>query len=222
MLNSENKWRLSPSDVLRTCPILPVLVIQRPERAVPLARALLDGGISILEITLRTEAALEAISAIRMAVPEALVGAGTVVGAEDIYAIEKVGASFAVSPGLTPSLLESAKKATIPLIPGISTVSELMVGLEAGFSQFKFFPAECMGGVSTLKAMKGPFPHATFCPTGGINGENFLHYLSLENVVCVDGSWLAPQELVEQGRFDEITALARDALSRAQVQLEGM
>ncbi len=205
-------WRHSPEKVLKTSPIIPVLVVDEVKDAIPLARALLEGGISVLEITLRSSAALEAIMTIRNEVPEAMVGAGTVLNPEDLYGVEKAGALFAISPGITPGLLEASFKASIPLIPGVSTVSELMLGLEAGLQVFKFFPAEAAGGVRILSALKGPFPKVKFCPTGGINGENFLEYLALDNVISVGGSWVAPREFIRRGRWGEISAMVKEAL----------
>jgi 2-dehydro-3-deoxyphosphogluconate aldolase/(4S)-4-hydroxy-2-oxoglutarate aldolase len=194
-------------DLLRLAPVIPVVVIDRAEDAVPLARALVAGGLPVIEITLRTDAALEAIR-LASQVEGAVVGAGTVLSRHDLDAVEAAGARFAVSPGLTPALL---KPHAVPLLPGVSSASELMVGLEAGITVFKFFPAVPAGGVPMLRALHGPFPGARFCPTGGIDASNAADFLAEPNVVCVGGSWPAPARLIREGRFDEITALARAA-----------
>ena len=209
-------WRIPAEDILESGPVIPVIVIDEAEKAVALAEALLEAGIRVLEITLRTEAAIEAISAISGSLPEALVGAGTVLQREGLMAVADAGGLFAISPGLTPGLLDAASEAPIPLIPGISTVSELMTGLERGLRSFKFFPAEAAGGIRMLKAISGPFPQARFCPTGGIFEGNYRDYLALENVVCVGGSWICPRELIEQGEWKKITELAKRALALAQ------
>lgn len=202
---------MNPKQILSASPVMPVMVIEKEEQAVPLAQALLAGGIQVLEITLRTEAALGSIKAISQQLPEALVGAGTVVTPADLAAVTEAGAKFAISPGLTPELLAAAQQGSIPLIPGISTVSEMMQGMASGLDHFKFFPAEAAGGIKMLKAISGPFPHITFCPTGGISPANYQDYLALPNVACVGGSWLAPKEAVATGDWQKITELARQA-----------
>ena len=201
-------WHINPLEILRAGPVIPVIVIQEVEHAVPLAKALLEGGVRVLEVTLRSEAAMEAIARISREVPEALVGAGTVTSPRDLAQITEAGAKFAISPGLTPSLLSRAKKGIIPLIPGICTPSELMLGMELGYSVFKFFPAEAAGGTVMLQSIGGPFPDIKFCPTGGINQNNYREYLALRNVACVGGSWLAPTEAVIAGDWERITSLA--------------
>ncbi len=206
-------WKTAPMEILGAGPVIPVMVIQEATQAVPLARALLAGGVRVLEITLRTDAALEAIRQISSQVPEALVGAGTVVSEEDLAAVTEAGAIFAISPGLTPDLLSVAAAGSIPLIPGISTASELMAGMEKGYRHFKFFPAEAAGGIRMLKSIAGPFPAITFCPTGGIAPVNYRDYLALANVACVGGSWLAPSALIAQENWDEITRLAENAVA---------
>ncbi len=206
-------WKISPREVLNAGPVIPVIVIHKTEHAVPLAEALLAGGIKVLEITLRTPVALEAIDIISSKVPEAMVGAGTVINREELVAVREAGGAFAISPGLTPNLLDAALHHEIPLIPGVSTASELMTGLERGYEYFKFFPAEAAGGVKMLKSIAGPFPQATFCPTGGVTVDNFLEYLKLETVACVGGSWLVPSDAVSSGNWEKVTELARDALS---------
>jgi len=204
-------WQLSPETVLRDGPVIPVIVLQRLEHALPLAKALIAGGIRVLEVTLRTKVALEAIRVIAREVQDAIVGAGTVTSAAELAAVRDAGARFAISPGLTPSLLQAAQQGDLPLIPGIATISELMLGMDYGLRHFKLFPAEVVGGVKLLKAIAGPLPQALFCPTGGITPENAPHYLQLPNVACVGGSWLVPQEALEQGDWARITALAGEA-----------
>jgi 2-dehydro-3-deoxyphosphogluconate aldolase / (4S)-4-hydroxy-2-oxoglutarate aldolase len=213
-MEAHRQWQKEPDEILRQGPVVPVMVIQKLEQAVPLAKALMAGGIRVLEITLRTPVAVEAIRAIRRDVPGAMVGAGTVIRAEDLAVVSDAGAVFAISPGLTVELLEAANQGTIPLIPGISTVSELMTGMALGYTHFKFFPAEAAGGVKMLKAIAGPFPQITFCPTGGITPDNYRDYLALGNVACVGGSWIAPQESMDQGDWGRITALTREAVER--------
>ncbi len=206
------KWKMVPAEVFAQGPVVPVMVIKELAHAVPLARALVAGGIRVLEITLRTPVAVEAIREIARAVPEAVVGAGTVTTAEDLAAVSEAGAVFAISPGLTPELLDAANQGGIGLIPGIATISELMTGMRRGYSHFKFFPAEAAGGIPMLKAIAGPFPKVVFCPTGGIGVENYRDYLALGNVACVGGSWVAPAEAVARGDWGLITQLARDAV----------
>jgi len=214
MSNTKN-WKITPLKVLRSGPVVPVIVIKNIDHAVPLARALLAGGIKVLEITLRSEAAVEAIRRVSREVPDALVGAGTVASPKDLDAVIEAGAVFAISPGLTPSLLSAANQGAIALIPGISTASELMAGMEKGYKEFKFFPAEAAGGVSMLKSIGGPFPQITFCPTGGISLQNFNDYLALDNVACVGGSWIVPRDCLESEDWQSLTALARDAVAGA-------
>jgi len=208
-------WKKEPEEILRHGPVVPVMVIHKLEQAVPLAKALMAGGINVLEITLRTPVAMEAIRAISRDVPGAMVGAGTVTRAEELTAIAEAGAVFAISPGLTVELLQAANQGTIPLIPGISTVSELMTGMALGYTHFKFFPAEAAGGLKMLKAIAGPFPQITFCPTGGITIDNYRDYLTLSNVACIGGSWIAPQGAMDQGDWARITALTREAVERS-------
>lgn len=204
-------WKLAPQDVLTASPVMPVLVIEKLEHAVPLAKALVAGGIRVLEVTLRTDCALDAIAQIAKDVPDALVGAGTVLNGEDYEAAIEAGAKFVISPGMTPSLVQAALKGPAPLIPGVSTLSEVMEGMDLGLGYFKFFPAEASGGAPALKAMGGPIPQVKFCPTGGISEKNAASYLGLPNVLCVGGSWLAPKELIEAGDWDGITAIAKAA-----------
>jgi 2-dehydro-3-deoxyphosphogluconate aldolase/(4S)-4-hydroxy-2-oxoglutarate aldolase len=198
-------------DILRAGPVMPVVVIDDAAHAAPLARALVAGGIRAIEITLRTGAALDAIQAISRDVPEALPGVGTALTAADVLAALDAGAKFIVSPGATPALYEAAIGSGLPFLPGVATASELMVGMAAGLSAFKFFPAAQAGGVEGLKALGGPFPNARFCPTGGVSATNAGAYLALPNVVCVGGSWIAPRDVIAAGDFAEIEQLARAA-----------
>jgi 2-dehydro-3-deoxyphosphogluconate aldolase/(4S)-4-hydroxy-2-oxoglutarate aldolase len=202
---------LDIQQVMTTSPVIPVLVIQKLEDAVPLARALYMGGLKVLEITLRTECALAAITAIKKQLPEAIVGAGTVVDGETLKAAEKAGAEFFVSPGTNESLLGAAKETDIPLLPGVSTPSEAMRLYEQGYTALKFFPAEAAGGTPMLKSIAGPLPQLTFCPTGGINPQNAPDYLALANVRCIGGSWMAPAKLVAEQNWQIIENMAREA-----------
>ena len=208
----KTNWKMSALNVLQTGPVVPVIVINNLDQAVPLAKALIAGGVKVLEITLRTPVAIEAIRMISKQVPDAVVGAGTVATEQDLNAVAAAGGVFAISPGLTPTLLTAAIDGPIALIPGISTASELMLGMEYGLREFKFFPAEAAGGIKMIKSIGGPFPQATFCPTGGISPSNYKEYLSLKNVACVGGSWLAPKDALEQGDWDKITAIAQKAI----------
>lgn len=214
-MEAKRRWRIQPGEVLRQGPVVPVMVIHKLEHAVPLANALLAGGIRVLEITLRTPVAVESIRVLRREVPDAIVGAGTVTRGEELDAVAAAGAAFAISPGLTAELLDAANRGPIPLIPGIATVSELMTGMARGYDHFKFFPAEAAGGVRMVQAIAGPFPGITFCPTGGITPANYREYLALDNVACVGGSWVAPQGAMDQGDWGRITALAREAVGRS-------
>lgn len=197
--------------VMRLSPVIPVLVINRTADAVPIARALLAGGLKVLEITLRTPNALEVIETLAREVPEAVIAAGTVTTAKQWDNVARAGAQFAVSPGLTPALAQFAQKAAIPLLPGVATASELMTAMDAGFECFKFFPAQQAGGVAMLKALAGPFPDPLFCPTGGITVDTAPDFLALPNVACVGGSWLAPAGKVEAGDWSAIEVLAHAA-----------
>jgi 2-dehydro-3-deoxyphosphogluconate aldolase/(4S)-4-hydroxy-2-oxoglutarate aldolase len=198
-------------DILQAGPVMPVVVIDDSAHAVPLARALVAGGIRAIEITLRTGAALDAVQAIARDVPGAIPGVGTALTGADVLAALEAGAKFIVSPGATPALMEAAIGSGLPFLPGVATASELMAGMAAGLSAFKFFPAAQAGGVEGLKALAGPFPHARFCPTGGVNAANAASYLALPNVACVGGSWLAPREMIAAGAFAKIETLARAA-----------
>ena len=211
-----NNWKIQPKDVLNAGPVMPVMVIQNLDDAVPLANALVAGGIKVLEITLRTPIALDAIRLISQEVKEAIVGAGTITTPEQLKAAEDAGAVFAISPGLTPSLLTAAKAGSIALLPGIASLSELMLGMEYGLDHFKFFPAEAAGGIPMLKSIAGPIPQVTFCPTGGISPENYNAYLKLSNVACVGGSWLVPADAVKSKNWSKVTELAKQAITNVE------
>jgi len=188
-----------------------VLTVHDLAHAAPLARALVAGGLRVLEMTLRTPCALEAIALMRAAVPDAIVGAGTLMRPEDFEAVARAGAQFGVSPGLTPALLDAAASAPFPLLPGVMTPSELIAARAAGFTACKLFPAQQAGGIEMLKALAGPFPDHMFCPTGGITRQNAPAFLALPNVLCVGGSWVVPKAALASGNWAEIEALARDA-----------
>jgi 2-dehydro-3-deoxyphosphogluconate aldolase/(4S)-4-hydroxy-2-oxoglutarate aldolase len=192
-------------------PVIPVLTIERLEDAVPLARALVEGGLRPLEITLRTACALEAIALIAGEVPDAIVGAGTVLNAGDFDRAFEAGARFIVSPGLTDPLIAAAGASDIAFLPGVATAGEVMRGLDAGLTRFKFFPAESSGGAAALKALYGPFAACRFCPTGGVTAASAPSYLALPNVACVGGAWVAPTDAVKAGDWARITELARAA-----------
>ncbi|MBF7053008.1 bifunctional 4-hydroxy-2-oxoglutarate aldolase/2-dehydro-3-deoxy-phosphogluconate aldolase [Halomonas sp. KAO] len=194
--------------------VIPVLAIERIEDAVPLARALFEGGLSVLEVTLRTDCALEAIRRIKEALPQASIGVGTVLTPAQYRQAEEVGADFIVTPGTTEALYRHGVESPVPMLPGVASVSELMTGWQFGYRRFKFFPAEASGGVKALKAFAGPLPEARFCPTGGINLDNAGDYLALVNVMCVGGSWLTPKSLVEAEDWNGIRQLAREVAER--------
>ena len=202
---------LTTRELMALCPVIPVLTIERAEDAVPLARALVAGGLRVLEITLRTAAATDAIEQIAREVPDAVTGAGTVLNAADWARAETAGATFIVSPGLTDPLIEVASSSALAFLPGVATAGELMRGLDAGLTSFKFFPAETSGGASALKALSGPFADVRFCPTGGITAKSAADYLALPNVICVGGGWVAPADAVASGDWARITDLARSA-----------
>lgn len=206
-------WRAYLDGLLKRAPVLPVLVISDADAAVPLARALVAGGVTVLEVTLRTPAALESIRRIHEQVPEAVVGAGTVVTPAQVLEARVAGAQFLVSPGATAELLDAMFAWEVPFLPGAVTPSEVMSLLERGLTHLKFFPAEASGGVAMLKALAGPLPQALFCPTGGIDRAKAPAYLGLPNVLCVGGSWIAPDALVTSGNWSEITHLAREAVA---------
>ncbi|OOC28984.1 bifunctional 4-hydroxy-2-oxoglutarate aldolase/2-dehydro-3-deoxy-phosphogluconate aldolase [Helicobacter pylori] len=200
-------------EILQISPIVPVVVIENIKDAVPLAQSLIEGGIPIIEVTLRSSCALEAIELIAKNVPKMHVGAGTILNPTQLEQAQNRGAEFLISPGLTIKLLEHAKKKDMPLIPGVSSSSEVMQALELGYNALKFFPAEYCGGVKLLNAFNGPFKGVKFCPTGGISVDNMRSYLALENVVCVGGSWLTPKDLVQNKEWDKITEICKRALA---------
>nr|WP_228098372.1 bifunctional 4-hydroxy-2-oxoglutarate aldolase/2-dehydro-3-deoxy-phosphogluconate aldolase [Chitinilyticum piscinae] len=197
--------------IMRSCPVMPVIVIEDLDTAVPLARALVAGGIKVLEVTLRTPVALDAVKAIADAVPDAIVGVGTVVRPEQFVQAKAAGAKFAVTPGLTPKLAAAAREAGMPLLPGVHTASEVIAAMEEGFDAMKLFPAEQAGGLGMLKALGGPLPQVLFCPTGGVSLESAPKLLALPNVGCVGGSWLCPKDAVKAGDWATITKLASEA-----------
>jgi 2-dehydro-3-deoxyphosphogluconate aldolase/(4S)-4-hydroxy-2-oxoglutarate aldolase len=209
-----NSWTIAQrreavDAILRRAPVLPVIAIAELDDAVPLARALVAGGLPVLEVTLRSDVALAAIARIVAEVPEAIVGAGTVLGEDDLDRVTNTGARFAISPGATDALYVAAARASIPLIPAIATASELMRGLEHGHRRFKFFPAESSGGVASLKSFSGPFAQVKFCPTGGIDAASAPRYLALANVLTVGGSWMLPNDALLARDWARIEALAR-------------
>jgi 2-dehydro-3-deoxyphosphogluconate aldolase/(4S)-4-hydroxy-2-oxoglutarate aldolase len=201
---------------MTTSPVIPVIVIKQPDNALPLARALVAGGLKVLEVTLRTAYGLDAIRTIANEVPDAIVGAGTVIEVDQIDAVIEAGGQFMVSPGSTPRLIEAALQKEITLLPGVATPSEAMLLMEYGIAHMKFFPAEAAGGIPMLKSIRGPLPQITFCPTGGITSKTAKDYLTLPNVACVGGSWMVPQHLIDTGDWGVIEALAAEAAALSQ------
>jgi len=198
-------------EIMRTSAVIPVIAIEQLEHAVPLAKALVAGGIRVLEVTLRTEHGLAAIRAIAEQVPDAIIGVGTLTSPEEFTAARDAGAVFGVSPGLTAALIAAAKSSGLPLLPGVMTPSEVMAAREAGFRQLKLFPAVPAGGVGMLNAIAGPLADVTFCPTGGISQETASQFLACKNVACVGGSWLTPKNAIDIGDWARITTLASAA-----------
>jgi 2-dehydro-3-deoxyphosphogluconate aldolase / (4S)-4-hydroxy-2-oxoglutarate aldolase len=198
--------------LLKSAVVIPVLTIERLEDAVPLARALVAGGVRVLEVTLRTPVAIEAANAIIENVPDAVVGIGTILNADDLARAEALGASFGISPGATPDLLKAAAASGLPFAPGIATASELMQALAHGFNLVKFFPAEQSGGIKAIRALAGPFPDVRFCPTGGVGEANAAAWLAEPNVVAVGGSWLCPAADIRSGNWEGITAMCELAM----------
>lgn len=207
--------KLTALDVMQDAPVIPVIVLHDVAHAVPLARALVAGGIRMLEVTLRTSQALACIEAIARDVPDAVVGVGTVRSAADAQAAQMAGARFVVSPGYTHAIGQTCRDLGLPLLPGVATGSEIMAAQEDGYNQLKFFPALQAGGVPMLKAWQGPFGDVQFCPTGGVSPANAREFLALSNVVCVGGSWLTPADAVQSGDWERISQLAREARSLA-------
>jgi 2-dehydro-3-deoxyphosphogluconate aldolase/(4S)-4-hydroxy-2-oxoglutarate aldolase len=205
--------RLTALQVMQDAAVIPVIVLNDVAHAVPMARALLAGGIRMLEVTLRTPQALACIEAIAKEVPEAVAGAGTVRSPADAQAAAMAGAKFAVSPGYTHSVGKACHELGLPLLPGVATAGEIMMAQEDGYTELKFFPALQSGGVAMLKAWQGPFGDVKFCPTGGITVANASEFLSLPNVVCVGGSWITPAVSLAQGNWDQVTKLAKEAVA---------
>jgi 2-dehydro-3-deoxyphosphogluconate aldolase/(4S)-4-hydroxy-2-oxoglutarate aldolase len=201
----------SLESILKLAPVVPVLVIENVADALPLARALVRGGLAVLEITLRTDKALDCIRAIMAEVEGAVLGAGTVLTPAQLSSVEKLGCAFAVSPGSSPGLLDAAEASSVPLLPGAATASEAMILLEQGYHLQKFFPAEPAGGVSYLSALSSPLPQVRFCPTGGITPGNASAYLALPNVITIGGSWMAPKKLLAAKDWAAVEVLSREA-----------
>lgn len=200
-----------PTPLVSQTPVIPVLTVERVADAVPLARALVEGGLRVIEVTLRTRGALDAIEAIRTQVPQSVVGAGTITRTADISAAVSAGAKYLVSPGTPAALTDALAQASVPVIPGCATVSEAMTLAARGFKVLKFFPAEAVGGVTWLSAVAAPLPELKFCPTGGIDGKNAAAYLACPNVLAIGGSWVAPRAAIAAADFARITGLARAA-----------
>ena len=199
----------------RARPVMPVLVLEEVGLALDLAAALQAGGVQVLEVTLRTPRALEAVSAIRQSFPDLLVGAGTVIHADQFAEVRDAGAQFAVSPGCTERLVAAAESSGLPYLPGVMTPSEVLLALEYGYRSLKLFPANGNASVKMLKSFKGPFTGIRFCPTGGVTPDNLLNFLRLPNVACVGGTWLAPSNLIRARAWDQITQLAAEACALA-------
>lgn len=210
-MTSQETKQQQLADLLALAPVVPVVIVDDVAHAVPMARALVAGGIRTIEVTLRTPAALEAIRAIAAEVPEAVVGVGTVLDAQQLEAARAAGARFAVSPGVSPRLLDAADAGALPLLPGVATVGEAMTLLERGYRHLKLFPAVPVGGVALLKAWASPLPQLRFCPTGGIKPDTAHDFLALPNVACVGGSWLTPKDKLKAGDWAGIERLAREA-----------
>jgi 2-dehydro-3-deoxyphosphogluconate aldolase/(4S)-4-hydroxy-2-oxoglutarate aldolase len=207
--------KISALDVMRDAPVIPVIVLHDVKDAVPLARALVAGGIRMLEVTLRTREALECIELIAKEVPEAVAGAGTIRSAADAQASALAGARFGVSPGYTRAVGKACHDLGLPLLPGVATGSEIMMAQEDGLTELKFFPAVQAGGLAMLKAWQGPFGDVKFCPTGGIHAGNAHEFLALSNVACVGGSWIVPTDAITAGDWGRIESLAREACQLA-------
>jgi 2-dehydro-3-deoxyphosphogluconate aldolase / (4S)-4-hydroxy-2-oxoglutarate aldolase len=215
-MNNSGPHQPALETIMRRAPVIPVLTINKIEDAVPLAVALVAGGLPVIEITLRTAVALAAVEACRRHVPEAVIGVGSVVRVEDFARAQAAGAQFAVSPGLTTALAEAGVASGLPFLPGVATASELMHAVSHGFRHLKFFPAEPAGGPAALRSFAGPFADVRFCPTGGIHEGNLGDYLGLANVICVGGSWMAPEDDIRNQAWDTVTARARRASQQQQ------
>ena len=203
---------MTAKEVMQISPIVPVIALQSVDDALPLAKALWEGGISIMEITLRTEAGLGSIEAISKAMPQMHVGAGTILNESDFKKAVDHGAQFIFSPGISEALIQTSKELDIALIPGVATASEVMFSKNNGFEHCKLFPATLAGGVDALKAFRGPFPSMYFCPTGGVNLKNLNDFLALKNVLCVGGSWIVPNDMIKNKDFKKITELCKEAI----------
>lgn len=201
-------------DYLEPIGVMPVIVLDAVDQAVPVAEALYEGGIKAVEITLRTPVALECIKAIKKSCPQLIVGAGTLVNTENVAQVADAGVDFAVSPGMTEALVKASQKLGVKLLPGVATCSEILAGMEYGLSCFKLFPATAVGGLSLLKSISGPLPQVTFCPTGGLTIDDFDQYLALANVACVGGSWLVPKAAVAAKDWSAITEIARKTTAK--------
>ncbi|MDH2926212.1 bifunctional 4-hydroxy-2-oxoglutarate aldolase/2-dehydro-3-deoxy-phosphogluconate aldolase [Lonepinella koalarum] len=208
--------KLTALDVLTQSPVIPVMVIDNLKNAVPLAKTLVESGIKVLEITLRTECGLDAIKLIKQEIPDAIVGAGTVLNPVQFEQAIIAGAQFIISPGITESLLQKSILFDVSFIPGVATASEIMLAKQYDLHCLKFFPAEINGGIKALQAFSSVFPEITFCPTGGINEKNYLNYLNLKNVMCVGGSWFVPLSAVKQENFALIAQLAQSTIEGIQ------
>lgn len=204
---------MTPREILNISPVIPVVAIDDANKAVELSNALLEGGINIIEVTLRTPDALKAMELISKNVPDMILGGGTVLNGEQLDSIINVGCKFAISPGFSKSLLEYAPKKDIPLIPGVGSASEIMGAMEYGYDAFKLFPANVVGGIDALKAFEGPFKDVVFCPTGGVKPDNLSQYLELKNVACVGGTWITSKGLINTNSFRQITANCKEALN---------
>ncbi|MBM0637763.1 bifunctional 4-hydroxy-2-oxoglutarate aldolase/2-dehydro-3-deoxy-phosphogluconate aldolase [Campylobacter bilis] len=207
---------MQTKEILKISKIIPVVTIYDLNTSIELAQALLKGGIKILEITLRTKDAIKAIKLISNEIPQITIGAGTVLNSKMLEEAKNAGAKFAISPGLNPIFAQEAKTIDINLIPGVATASEIMLALEFGYKNLKFFPAQASGGVNMLKSFASPFPEVKFCPTGGIDLNNTKNYLNLNNVLCVGGSWLSPKELILEKQWDKITQITQTSLKQIQ------
>ena len=207
--------QVTSHSLLEMTPVMPVVQITDAEQAVPIAHALRKGGIAMLEIVMRTPVSLEAIRRIRAEVPDVIVGAGTVTDVAKLEAAVDAGCEFVITPGLTRTMAEASQGLSMPMVPGVSCASDIMLGLEYGFTAFKFFPAESSGGISALKALAAPFSQVTFCPTGGIGPHNLVDYLSIDCVSCVGGSWLTPVAQQRRNAWSEITELTQQAVNTA-------
>lgn len=205
---------LDANSIMKISPIVPVVVVDNTNEALDLAKALYEGGISVMEITLRTKAGLDAIEKISKEFPSMIVGAGTVCDIQDYKNAVNVGSKFVFSPGITTSLIKESQNYNLPFIPGVSSASEIMLAKENDLTHCKLFPASLVGGIEILKAFKGPFPGINFCPTGGVNLNNMNNFLALDNVLCVGGSWVSSSKLVKQKNFKEITKIVQETLAK--------